>query len=131
MDPRITMQVTTEHHAEQVRDAAEHNRFRAARRSGRFTRASTIALRTAGPGDGPVLDRLAALDSASRPVGEVLLAEVDGEPVAALSLTDGNVVASPMVATGEARALLALRAAHLTGGSPARRRRGRLGLRAA
>jgi hypothetical protein len=128
MDPRITMQITTERHADQARDAAEHNRFGRARRV-RLTRLSTIALRTAGPDDAPAIERLAELDSARTPAGEVLLAEVDGEAVAALSLADGLVVASPMVRTAEARALLELRATHLDEARP--RRRGRLGLRAA
>lgn len=130
MDSRISMQVATEHVADQRRHAAEHNRAYSAARPGRFTRTSTIALRTAGPADAPAVSRLAALDSAAPPAGEVLLAEVDGEAVAALSLADGRVVASPMVPTAEARALLALRAAHL-GGVRARRRWGRPGLRAA
>lgn len=57
---------------------------------------SPITIRLATPDDHLGLARLAALDSAdSAPPGRVLLAEVDGELHAALSLQDGSVVADP------------------------------------
>jgi hypothetical protein len=45
--------------------------------------------------DGDVIARLAALDESSIPAGPVLLAFLDGEALAALSLTDGHVIADP------------------------------------
>ena len=54
-----------------------------------------IAIRRAGDRDRRAIERLAALDSAPEPRGTVLLAEVDGEPWAALSLDDGHAVADP------------------------------------
>ena len=70
-----------------------------------------ILIRAATPADGPVLTRLAALDSAAVPFGPVLLAEVDGEPRAALALRDGAVIADPFARTAELVQLLKVHAA--------------------
>lgn len=121
MDPRMNMTIATEQIADHRRAAARARRLDEVPRRGRATRLSTIALRLAGPSDAAAVTRLAELDSARPPAGEVLLAEVDGHAVAARSLHDGHVVATPMAATGEARELLALRAAHLGSGPRPRR----------
>ena len=71
---------------------------------------STIAIRSAHDDEVGVVLRLAALDSAPRLRGDVLLGVLDGEPVAALSLTDGRVVADPFRPTADVVALLRLRA---------------------
>jgi hypothetical protein len=63
------------------------------------------------------------LDGAPALEGEALLALIDGEAVAALSLRDGHVVANPFVRTEAAVALLRLRAGHVSGSRPGRRRR--------
>ena len=42
--------------------------------------------------DGRSIDRLAALSASTPPRGVVLLAEVEGEPVAAIGLFDGQTV---------------------------------------
>ena len=70
----------------------------------------TIQIRAAQASDGPVLTRLAALDSAPVPFGPVLLAEVDGEPRAALDLRDNSVVADPFARTAELVQLLKVHA---------------------
>jgi hypothetical protein len=85
--------------------------------------APTVGLRLAGPNDAQLVRQLAALDDARRLEGRVLLALLDGEPVAALSLRDRRVVASPFVLTGEAVALLHLRAEQLQGKGVHRRSR--------
>jgi hypothetical protein len=59
----------------------------------------SVTLRFGFPDDAEAIARLAALDSASAPAQPVLLAEVDGELRAALSLSDGAVVADPFYAT--------------------------------
>lgn len=82
-----------------------------------------VSLRIAGVDDAHVVRDLAALDDAPVPEGEVLIALIDGEPVAAQSLRDGHVVADPFVHTTAAVALLGLRADHLSGRRPSRRRR--------
>lgn len=84
-----------------------------------------LALRIARDDEAFVVRRLAALDDAPPLKGEVLLALVDGEPVAAASLGDGRVVANPFVRTADTVTLLSLRASQL-GGRPAPRRRPRL-----
>ena len=80
----------------------------------------SIAIRRSRERDRPAVERLAALDSASPPRGEVLLAEVDGEPWAALSLDDGHAVADPFRRSASIVSLLRARAST---GEP--RRRGR------
>jgi hypothetical protein len=82
----------------------------------------TVALRLADADEDDVVRYIAELDSASPPGGEVLLALVDGDPIAAMSLRDGHVVADPFVPTAGAVALLRIRAMHLAGGRTRRRR---------
>jgi hypothetical protein len=73
----------------------------------------TIAIRQALPGDGPALSRLAALDSAPVPFGDVLLAEVDGSLRAALHVASGHAVADPFAPTAELVELLRLHASRV------------------
>jgi hypothetical protein len=80
-----------------------------------------LTLRFAFPDDQVVLARLAALDSSEPPPQPVLIAEVDGEPRAALSLADGRVVADPFRFTLPLVALLRARAAQLSGAGPGSR----------
>ena len=77
----------------------------------------SITIRRARLDDARTLRDLAGLDSSPRvPGGEVLLAELDGRPVAALSLTDGTKVADPFVPTAHVTALLDVRSRALAGG---------------
>jgi hypothetical protein len=103
MNSPITAAVVTDHIAE-LRRAADHRRA-----------AQVIALRVARPEDDYDVSRLAQLDEAQLPVGPVMLGVVDGEAVAALSLTDGHVVADPFVATEKVVSLLRVRATQLSG----------------
>ena len=90
---------------------------------------STIAIRHAHHGDGPAVSRLAALDSAPVPFGEVVLAEVDGELRAAVDVATGRVIADPFARTVELTELLRLHAARTRrGGAQRRERSHRLGL---
>jgi hypothetical protein len=70
---------------------------------------TSVTIRSAGADDRRLLRRLAALDSTDAPVGDVLLAEVDGEARVALELRTGRFVADPFHASEEVRALLAVR----------------------
>jgi hypothetical protein len=54
-----------------------------------------ITLRLAYPDDAAAVARLAALDSRRVPSGPLLLAEIDGEPWAAIALKSGTVIADP------------------------------------
>ena len=109
-----------------LRRVADHRRLIAGTREPRASEAANapgVLLRIAGVDDERVVGDLAALDDAAAPEGEVLLALIDGEAVAALSLRDGHVVANPFVHTAAAVALLRLRAKHVSSRRPRRRRR--------
>jgi hypothetical protein len=67
---------------------------------------SHITIRAAGSTDAETLRRLAGLDSAPGLPGRVLLAEQDGEAVAAVSLETGTANANPFRPTAEAVRLL-------------------------
>jgi hypothetical protein len=55
----------------------------------------SVTIRPAFPDDAAAVARLAALDEAPVPRGELLLGLVDDEPWAVLSLADGTAVADP------------------------------------
>jgi len=86
--------------------------------------AAAIELRLARTDEARVLHRLAALDDAPDLDGEALLALIDGEPIAALSLSDRRVVANPFVRTEHAVTLLRIQADHLFGRRERRHLRG-------
>ncbi len=90
---------------------------------------STVALRVAGADEGDLIRRIALLDESESLEGTALLAFVDGEAVAALSLRDGRAIANPFVPTADAVALLRLRASHLSETRARRRLVPRLRLR--
>jgi len=75
----------------------------------------TIVIRRAGAADARILARLAALDSAAAPGTDSLIAELDGVAVAALDLTDGQIVADPFARTADLVELLQLRATRVRG----------------
>lgn len=91
--------------------------------------APTVLIRAARGSDGEALGRLAELDSAHVPAGELLVAESDGAVVAALSPDSGDAIADPFWPTADVVALLELRAERLSGGR--RHLAERLGLRPA
>jgi hypothetical protein len=64
---------------------------------------ATIRGAVADGADGERINRLAALAASRPPEGMVLLAEVDGDPVAAIGLFDGHAISDP------GRSTLALR----------------------
>ena len=67
---------------------------------------NTLTIRPADLADLAGLDRLAALDSASPPTGEVLVAEVGGELWAAISVETGAAIADPFRPSGDLVELL-------------------------
>ena len=83
--------------------------------------AHSIAVRRATDSDRDVLERLAALDDAPVPSGDVLIASVDDEPQAAIAVASGVSVADPFRPTADLVELLELRAARLRGRSDERR----------
>ena len=77
------------------------------------------------PADASALARLADKDTRPAPSGAALGAFVDGELMAAISLSSGRVIADPFKPTSELRKLLELRAGQMRRGSrrgPTRRR---------
>jgi hypothetical protein len=80
-----------------------------------------VVIRWASSGDARAVRDLAVLDSASPLDGEVLVAFVDDEPWAAISVEDGRVVADPFRPSADAAALLRMRAEHLRAALSARR----------
>jgi hypothetical protein len=73
-----------------------------------------VKVRIAGPQDSEALAHLAALDSQHAPTGPTLLAEVDGEVRAALSVPDQTVIADPFQSSAGLVELLRARRAELS-----------------
>ena len=72
-----------------------------------------ITIRHASGTDRVAVERLAALDSAEAPSGELLIAEVGDEPQAAIEIATGATIADPFRRTADLVELLALRATWL------------------
>jgi len=85
-----------------------------------------VTLRLARPHDAAALLRLTRLDSRPEPQGSYIIAEIDGEIVAAMQLPSGELVADPFRPTAHLVPLLELRAEQLT---RSRLRRARFGLK--
>jgi hypothetical protein len=87
---------------------------------------SPVTLRYAFPDDAEAVARLATLDSAAPPPQPLLLAEIAGELRAALSLSDGTVIADPFYPNAAVIELLDARGRQLRGTEHRRRRPGLL-----
>jgi len=73
-----------------------------------------IKIRQATSADEFTLRRLAALDDRPALRGDVLIAEEGGDARAALSLTNGRVVANPFAPTAELVDMLRVHGRHVT-----------------
>ena len=73
----------------------------------------TISIRRARPADGRAIARLEALADRRLPTGPILVAEVDGELVAAAPEDGGPVVSDPFRVTLDVAELLRLRSSQL------------------
>jgi hypothetical protein len=62
---------------------------------------TTLTIRQADAHDGYAIHRLAAMDSAHAPSGEVIVAEVGGELWAAVEVDTGAAIADPFRPSGE------------------------------
>ena len=74
---------------------------------------SEISIHAVRPGEGDDVRRLAELVDRAIPRGPLLVAESDGEIVAALSTVTGEIVSDPFRATGDLVELLQLRSKQL------------------
>jgi hypothetical protein len=72
-----------------------------------------VTVRLAEPADREALRRVAELDSAQVPEGELVVAEVAGSIQAALPVAGGPTIANPFVPTADLVKLLEVRAKHL------------------
>jgi hypothetical protein len=81
-----------------------------------------ISIRMATEADRSMLIQLAALDSAPAPLNGALVADIDGEIVAAQSLAGSRPIADPFQLTSNVTDLLALRASQLPPATHPRRR---------
>lgn len=81
--------------------------------SGLEPRWAPVVIRLATAGDRLALDYLAQLDSAELPGGALLVGELRGRPVVAVSLSDGSAIADPFLPTSDLLALVRLRAGQL------------------
>ena len=81
-----------------------------------------LTIRRATSADQSAVRRLSALDSAFPPTGDVLLAEMDDELWAALSIDTGHAVADPFRRSRDLVELLRFRAERLGAEEPARGR---------
>jgi hypothetical protein len=86
-----------------------------------------MMIRRTTPDDAVALVRLAALDSKKPLDGDALVAVVDGELLAAVSLTGDGAIADPFRPTADIVAMLEMRAAQLaTAPAPSRSLRSRI-----
>jgi hypothetical protein len=79
-----------------------------------------LTIRPDAPDDAPAIERLAQLDSSERPPGRLLVGEVEGELIAAISLRTGAFVADPFKPTAEAIHMLSMRREQLAAAQPRR-----------
>ncbi len=121
----INALVAAEHTADLHRDSARWRSNANTMPAAAVTpaQAPSVGLRLAEPDETAVVRELADLDDAPPLAGQVLLALIDGQAVAAVSLADGRVVANPFLHTEAAIGLLRLRARHLSVARPRRRLR--------
>ena len=84
-----------------------------------------VTIRSATRADRPAVASLAELDSARFPRGRLLLAELRGSVVAAISIESGELFADPFVSTADVVKDLRAKAAEVRlADDPERRRRG-------
>jgi hypothetical protein len=116
MQPNPITNLVASEHRRELREAADRNQ-RARGDRGWEDGDGRITIRYARASDAKSLVLLAELDSGEAPRGAALVAEVDGQPRAALPLDGSPPIADPFRATAELLALLRLRAAQLVPGA--------------
>jgi len=107
MHPDLINTFVREHTAALQREAEQYRRARAASLRPPQPVRAAIELRLSACRD--ELERLAALSERRLRDGDWLVADVNGVPVAAVSVADGSTVYDPFKATSQAVSLLKLR----------------------
>jgi hypothetical protein len=105
----LAYEIMSDHAARAERYRRAHPR-RATQPAPRY---EAVTIRRATPHDRSALERLAQLEGRRLPAGGALVAEVDGQVLAARWLDGGATFADPFQPTGELVSLLATRARHL------------------
>ena len=90
--------------------AASFRTARRARNSSAAAGSERLILRTASAEDASALTLLARLDSSPRPSGDMLVAEVEDDIIAAVPLAGGRAIADPFRPTADVVELLRARA---------------------
>ena len=104
---------TLHHRSHELTKQIERTRLFAAEPSREEIADEAISFRLSRVSDDPSLERLAALEGREVPRGGHLVAEVDGEVVAALPLAGGDALADPFRPTAHLLPLMHKRAAQL------------------
>ena len=107
LDSFVAAAQTADRHAA----AATSRAARRARKASGRSLGERLVLRRAAAEDAPALARLARLDSAPRPAGDMLLAELDEQIVAAVPVAGGPAIADPFRPTADVVELLQARVA--------------------
>ena len=107
MHPEFMHQIALDRAATLQRDAAKYRRAREASRRPAQSARAAIELRLSACR--AELERLAALSERRLDGGDWLVADVNGVPVAAVSLDNGSTVYDPFKSTSQAVSLLKLR----------------------
>jgi hypothetical protein len=107
MHPELLRQVAKARMADFQRDAARYRRARAVSAGPQQAVRTAIQLRLSACRE--ELERLAALSERTAADGDWIVADVDGVPVAAVSVEDGSTVYDPFKPTSQAVSLLQLR----------------------
>ena len=107
MHPALHQQLALEHIVTLRRQAREYRRARAVSAHPPQPVRSAIQLRLSACRD--ELEHLAALSDRSVPEGDWIVAELDGVPVAAVSVEDGTTLYDPFRPTSQVVSLLELR----------------------
>jgi hypothetical protein len=111
MHPEITRQIVEARLADIRRETARRHLL--ASRPRPITDLADVALRLCRVSDDGAISRLAALEERPEPHGRFVVAEVNGEIVAALPLAGGPPLRDPFTRTAHLIRLLELRAAQL------------------
>jgi hypothetical protein len=110
MHPAITQQIALAHIAGLRRDAAKYRRVRAVSAAPPQPVRTAIQLRLSACRE--ELERLAALSDRRVRDGDWIVADLDGVPVAAVSVQDGTTLYEPFRPTSQAVSLLVLATAY-------------------
>lgn len=113
MHPEITRQIVEARLEDVRRDNARRQLLASRSRRREITDLADVALRLCRVSDDGAISRLAALEERPEPQGRFVVAEVNGEIVAALPLAGGAPLRDPFTRTAHLIRLLEVRAAQL------------------